>query len=299
MMDNNPIVVICTVIGTLVGFASLLLNFYQSGHGAQVGRGLIYSLGLLSLGFFLFAGYRWWEGKREYDLIVLKQDFSDWEEAVKCGSTYCFQAYVHSHPNGKHVAMAQARLQSTTESRAPVSSSARATQPSASSSPSASNLLDSRYQDNGDGTVTDVQTHLQWMRCALGQTWNGETCTGEAKTYQWEPALGAAKVVNYQGGYAGYRDWRMPNREELLSLVYCSSGSPEIWNSTGNSCQGDYARPTIDATAFPQTPASHFWSASPYAGDSDYAWYVYFNFGYVNWYYRSGAFHVRLVRAGQ
>src|ERR1035437_7162970 len=26
------------------------------------------------------------------------------------------------------------------------------------------------YSDNGDGTVTDPTTGLQWMRCAMGQT---------------------------------------------------------------------------------------------------------------------------------
>jgi hypothetical protein len=34
------------------------------------------------------------------------------------------------------------------------------------------------YSDNGDGTVTDPTTGLTWMRCSMGQTWNGTTCTG-------------------------------------------------------------------------------------------------------------------------
>ncbi len=160
-------------------------------------------------------------------------------------------------------------------------------------------LINRRYRDNNDGTVTDMQTNLQWMRCALGQTWQGGTCAGEAKRYQWEPALGAAKVVNYQGGYAGYQDWRVPSREELRSLVYCSSGAPEIWNNTGKSCQGDYSRPTIDTTAFPNTPASDFWSASPNASNADYAWNVGFYNGNGSWYDRSLAGRVRPVRAGQ
>ncbi len=32
------------------------------------------------------------------------------------------------------------------------------------------------------------------------------------------------QTLNRQGGYAGYRDWRVPTKEELLTLVYCSSG---------------------------------------------------------------------------
>lgn len=34
--------------------------------------------------------------------------------------------------------------------------------------PHTETLLSGRYQDNDDGTVTDVQTGLQWMYCALG-----------------------------------------------------------------------------------------------------------------------------------
>ncbi len=44
------------------------------------------------------------------------------------------------------------------------------------------------YKDLGDGTVLDTQTNLQWMRCALGQTWNGQTCVGEANEFNWNDA---------------------------------------------------------------------------------------------------------------
>jgi len=39
---------------------------------------------------------------------------------------------------------------------------------------------------------------------------------------------------------------------------------------------------TIDATAFPSTPAEPFWTSSPYAGSSGDAWVVDFYNGY--WY---------------
>jgi len=38
----------------------------------------------------------------------------------------------------------------------------------------------SRFTDNGDGTVTDQATGLQWKRCSEGQDWSGGTCTGIA-----------------------------------------------------------------------------------------------------------------------
>ena len=49
------------------------------------------------------------------------------------------------------------------------------------------------YKDLGDGTVLDTQANLQWMRCALGQTWNGQTCVGEAKQFNWNDAIKIAK----------------------------------------------------------------------------------------------------------
>ena len=124
-------------------------------------------------------------------------------------------------------------------------------------------LIAGRYLNNGDGTVTDVRTGLQWMRFSLGQNWVGGTCLGEPATYSWQDALNAAEILNrYGGGYAGHRDWGLPFEGGLLSLVYCSSGRPDTCNDTGKICEGDYLRPTIDKRAFPNTPSSYFWSAS-------------------------------------
>ena len=155
-----------------------------------------------------------------------------------------------------------------------------------------------RYKDNSDGTVTDVQTRLQWMRCSLGQEWKNGMCRGEAQKYTWQKALDAASALNRQGGYAGYRDWRVPTREELRTLVYCSSGQPKTWNDTGTPCEGDYGRPTIYQPAFPNTPKWWFWSASPYARHAGVAWVVLFDYGYDYAYYKGYSLAVRLVRGG-
>jgi len=140
-----------------------------------------------------------------------------------------------------------------------------------------------RYRDNGDGTVTDVQTGLQWMRFSLGQEWNGGTCTGEARKYTWQEAFDAAETLNRQGGCAGYRGWRVPTKEELQTLI---SGKQS---------------PTIDRTAFPDTPGWWYWSSSVYAYNPDDAWGVNFGYGYgyVGYDGNHHAYHVRLVRGGQ
>jgi hypothetical protein len=143
---------------------------------------------------------------------------------------------------------------------------------------------DSDFADAGNGTVRHIPTGLIWKRCAEGQDWNGSTCTGSAATYTWEQAFQRAVAVNAgtQGWNASQTDWRVPNINELKSIVEEGCNTP-----------------AINATQFPATPASNFWSGSPVAGFSDFAWGVYFFNGVGYWYGRNNAYHVRLVRAGQ
>ena len=157
-----------------------------------------------------------------------------------------------------------------------------------------------RYAISTDGqTVTDKETGLMWMRCSLGQSWDGSRCAGDAREYTWDDARKAAQ--NYR--YAGYSDWRLPDIEELSSLVYCSSGRRKKFKAgSGNEggwCLGDYHSPTIFSSAFLNTPVSNVWSGSPYAGNSYYAWGVDFYGGFANGGYRNDSYRVRLVRGGQ
>jgi len=174
-----------------------------------------------------------------------------------------------------------------------------------------------RYLDNGDGTVTDPETNLRWMRCSLGQTWNGTDCVGNANEYTWEEAAAAAAALNERGGYAGFRDWRVPWIDGLHSLVYCSSGNPGIFPFQqggyifGNHwCRGNHQKPTIDLEAFPNTPPSGFWSNQPTQFDHvDFhyptfesdpnAWYVCFYSGSADLSRRNDYRQVRLVRRGE
>ena len=58
--------------------------------------------------------------------------------------------------------------------------------------------------------------------------------------------------------------------------------------------------PAIDTTQFPNTPSSWFWSGSPHADYSNYAWVVNFYDGNASTAtYRDDGYHVRLVRGGQ
>ncbi|GEM_PF-5220428 len=100
--------------------------------------------------------------------------------------------------------------------------------------PAAPPLINSRYADLGDGTVLDTFTNLQWMRCALGQTWDGKNCVSEAKKFKLNDAKKAASKSNY----SGCSDWRLPTIYELKTLVINGKN------------------PTINKRAFPNTPSS-------------------------------------------
>ena len=133
---------------------------------------------------------------------------------------------------------------------------------------------DSRYQLlNGDTEVKDSQTGLIWQRCSLGQTWSGTSCTGTAATYNWVNTLQTAKNMG--------NDWRVPNVKELDSLVE-------------EACY-DAA---INETYFPNTVGS-YWSSSPVAYASGYAWIVDLDNGNNYNVPKSYDNYVRLVRSSQ
>ena len=155
--------------------------------------------------------------------------------------------------------------------------------------------------DPASATVKDPLTGLEWMRCSLGQTWTGSTCSGTATTYTWDDAKEKARNLTF----ANHSDWRLPTVYELHSLVYCSSGQRSkvrredngsyIPNSAGE-CKGSFTKPTIQSRVFPNTELS-YWSGSPVANYRVLSWIVYFAYGYEVSNYRDARNHVRLVRS--
>jgi hypothetical protein len=104
--------------------------------------------------------------------------------------------------------------------------------------------LEQNYFNNGNGTVTDNRTGLQWTRFSLGQYWNGKTCEGRASEYTLQEALDEVNRLNSNRSInCGYSDWRIPTWDELNGI-------------RGSSSQ------VIDKKAFPNTPNSRFWTIS-------------------------------------
>ena len=81
---------------------------------------------------------------------------------------------------------------------------------------------------------------------------------------------------------AGFDDWRLPSRLELISILDTTR-----------------TQPSINVAAFPDTPSDWFWSSTPSASDAQSAWYLYFYFGYPKTDLVSNRFSVRCVRTAE
>jgi len=90
-----------------------------------------------------------------------------------------------------------------------------------------------------DHLVIDLQSGVEWMRCSVGQVWNGETCSGEPIALNHEEIVQAVSIANAELGFG----WRLPNLRELQGLV-CQSCAPV----------------KIEGDIFPNTPAEPYWT---------------------------------------
>ena len=88
----------------------------------------------------------------------------------------------------------------------------------------------SRFIDNTNGTLTDKETGLTWLRCPLGRTWDqaSNSCTGAGTMYTWQAALQAVASINAGSGIVGFSDWRVPNQKELMSIAEIQCVSPAV-----------------------------------------------------------------------
>ena len=150
----------------------------------------------------------------------------------------------------------------------------------------AAELTSERFRDNGDGTVTDLDSKLVWMRCSVGQRWQAKRCAGTAGTLTWDDAQRRALDAN-RAADAFYNDWRLPSLRELATIT-SRVASPEC------------ARVRTDLAAFPGTAPAAYWSATsrPGEGDGMRAFALGFGTSGVHVARKDERHHVRLVRTG-
>lgn len=148
-------------------------------------------------------------------------------------------------------------------------------------------MVSGRFVDNNNGTVTDKQTGLIWLKEGECSSFYSGDPTG-ANNRLWAAAVDSANKL--ASGYCGLTDgsvagdWRLPNVNELFSLFDRSKYNLAL----PASC------PLADSTV-----ASAYWSSTTYALVVNGAWIVDFGDGYVGYNYKSSYYYVRCVRGGQ
>ena len=113
--------------------------------------------------------------------------------------------------------------------------------------------------------VTDSSTKLQWQDDAVGSTMT------------WQSAIDHCEALVLDT----HEDWRLPNKNELISIVDYSKNNSSI------------------DSHFQNIISSYYWSSTSYARYTNNAWYVYFGNGYTYYNNKNDSNYVRCVRAGQ
>jgi hypothetical protein len=124
------------------------------------------------------------------------------------------------------------------------------------------------YTPNGNGTVTDNNTNLMWQQQDGGvKTW------ADAVTYCSNLEL------------AGFTDWRLASKKELLSIVDYGIKAPAAKINNG---------------FFPGTNANAYWTSTPLQGSTGTYWYVTFSDGGSGTtFHPEYTYNVRCVRGEQ
>jgi hypothetical protein len=129
-----------------------------------------------------------------------------------------------------------------------------------------------RFTDNGDGTVTDNQTKLIWLKDAncIATTCPGfdsDGTLGDGKV-NWQSALHFMDAITIGGCPecgAGYSDWRLPNARELHSLIDFGNDNPALPASH----------------PFTSVETGFYWSSTTFEGNTSGAWGVHIFSGSV------------------
>ena len=144
-----------------------------------------------------------------------------------------------------------------------------------------SSLICADFSRSSEGVITDTNTHLEWQD---DYSDNGNLI----KNGTWFQAINYCEALDLNGN-----NWRLPNINELISLVDVTIHSPAINSIFQNTFNPDFDH------------AYNFWSSTTHNEYDSKAWYIQFDDGEqqsqdkINPYNPTYGRNVRCVRAGQ
>ena len=140
---------------------------------------------------------------------------------------------------------------------------------------SASGLGSGQFLARGH-LIIDLRSSVEWMRCSVGQRWNGKSCDGEIIRLNHHDVAKAIVIANEQLGGS----WRLPSREELEGLVCATCETVKI-----------------DSESFPQTMPEPYWTGEVNGFATRHFWSVNFMTGHTyGRFFPQQELAVRLVR---
>lgn len=166
-----------------------------------------------------------------------------------------------------------------------------------------------RYQDNGNGTILDRNTGLVWEKKS-----DDGGIHDQDDSYPWDEAFDYVDALNNicandetvdcsvdadcagvggGCGFAGERDWRLPNAKEIQSIMNYEVFAPSVSSAFNNNCTAGATVLTGSCTATSLT-----WTSTTFARNPSSAWDGFFRGGFVTASPKNNLLRVRAVRAG-
>ena len=139
---------------------------------------------------------------------------------------------------------------------------------------------DPRFTDNGDQTVTDNLTGLIWTKDGNAP---GPAACQPAQKKTWQQALDYAACLN-TNNYLGHNDWRVPNKNELRSLVNYGQANSAVW---------------LNNQKFTNVQTGWYWSSTIPASDMVSAWFVSMDDGGLSYNDKTDQYYAWPVRSGK
>jgi hypothetical protein len=149
--------------------------------------------------------------------------------------------------------------------------------------------LSNVFVNNGNGTITDTRTTLQWEVL----TDDGDPLHDwDDFSYLWAGAFGKIQDLN-EASFAGHNDWRVPTIKELQTLVNYSAFNPATFGGFSTECLAG-----CDVTECSCTKSSTYWTSTSVQNAPQLGWAVQMQSGISQQASKTSYNYVRAVRGG-